>query len=123
MVRIRRFGIVRTANVVAAMYIAAILIVGIPVALIIALAGVNTQFGTAGGVFVIVSVLFFALLYAVVGWIATASGIALYNLVAGRVGGIEMELQNVTPPAPPPAWGPVGATPPAAGLHATSPGG
>jgi hypothetical protein len=45
-----------------------------------------------------------ALVYGLIGWVFTAVLCLLYNLVAGWVGGIEVEVDRVEPPAPPPAW-------------------
>ena len=36
-----------------------------------------------------------AVLYGVVGWILTAIGCAVYNLVAGWVGGIEVQVDQI----------------------------
>ena len=38
--------------------------------------------------------------YAVIGWIFTAIACALYNVVAGFVGGIEIQVESTTPGAP-----------------------
>jgi hypothetical protein len=55
----------------------------------------------AGGiVFAILAVLFYGLL----GWVFTAIACLIYNLVAGWVGGIEVEVDRPGPPAPPPTW-------------------
>jgi len=107
MVRIRRFGIVQTANTVAAIYAIVIAIVFLPIAAFVAVAGRGTGFGEAGAVAVLVGGLIIAVVYAVVIWIFTAIAAVLYNLVAGRVGGIEVQLETVAPPPPSVAasWG------------------
>jgi hypothetical protein len=38
--------------------------------------------------------------YTIFGWIFTAIACALYNGVAGRVGGIEIQIESTTPGAP-----------------------
>ena len=107
MVRIRRFGVVQTANVVAALYAVIIVIVTIPIAVFVAVAGRGSGFGDAGAVVVLVGGLAFAVFYAIVGWIIAALAAVLYNWVAGRLGGIQILLETVSPPAavPPPTWG------------------
>lgn len=114
MVRIRRFGVVQTANTVAALYAIIIAIVFLPIAAFVAVAGRGTGLGEAGAVAVLVGGLIVAIVYALVIWIFTALAAALYNGVAGKVGGIEIQLENVAPPAPPAAaWGQARPTPPA----------
>ncbi len=111
MVRIRRFGIIRTANMVAALYaLISIVIFGlifVPLALIgvSAMPGnMGTQFG-AGAVGVLIFGLIIVALYAIMGWIVTAIGCAIYNLVAGWVGGIEVQLESTTPMGGYPGYG------------------
>ena len=102
MVRIRRFGIIRTANMVAALYafIALIFFGFIAVFALLGFAigaGNNTSpastFGTG-----IVGILLFGLVviafYAIIGWIFTAIACAIYNLIAGWVGGVEIQLES-----------------------------
>ena len=108
MVRIRRFSVVKTATVVALMYMVIVAIFAIPFFLLFAIAGVSVNGGPtqatglfAGGIAVaLVAVLFYGLL----GWVFTAVACLIYNLVAGWVGGIEVEVDRPAPPPPPPAW-------------------
>ena len=108
MVRIRRFNVVKTATVVALMYMVIVAIFAIPFFLLFAIAGVSVNGGptestglVAGGiVFAVLAVLFYGLL----GWVFTAIACAIYNVVAGWVGGIEVEVDRPESPAPPPAW-------------------
>jgi hypothetical protein len=108
MVRIRRFNVVKTATVVALMYMVIVAIFAIPFFLLIAIAGVSVNGGptqstglVAGGiVFAILAVL----LYGLLGWVFTAIACLIYNLVAGWVGGIEVEVDRAAPPGPPPTW-------------------
>ena len=67
MFRIRRFGVMKTATVVAVLYM----------------------------IFV----------YGLFGWVFTAIALAIYNLAARWVGGIEVEVETVGPPPPVPTWG------------------
>ena len=108
MVRIRRFNVVKTATVVALMYMVIVAIFAIPFFLFVAVAGVSVNGGptqstgllTGGVVFALLAVL----LYGLLGWAFTAIACLIYNLVAGWVGGIEVEVERPEPPAPPPTW-------------------
>jgi hypothetical protein len=119
MVRIRRFGVIKTATVAALMYAVIILVstllIGLPIALLAGASVRGAGFGAgilAGGV---VGVLLFGLLgaviYAVIGWVMTAIACAVYNLVAGWVGGIEVQLESVAAPVTPQWGGPYGGYP------------
>ena len=125
MVRIRRFNIVKTATVVALIYVVIVAVFLIPFTLLVGIAGVSMNGGPEVGAGVVGILLFsvvIALVYGVVGWVVTAIGCAIYNLVAGWIGGIEVEVERVEPPPPPPAWmapgsgspGPPAAPPPSA---------
>jgi hypothetical protein len=84
--QIRRFGIGQTAKVVAALY-TLLGLVFVPVFLVAAMfSPKETGFGT--GLAVALPVL-----YGVMGFIFTAIACAIYNFVAGFVGGIEVELE------------------------------
>jgi hypothetical protein len=122
MVRLRRFGIVQTATSIAVMYAIVVFIFFAVLALITLIAGSTAradQLGgfAAGGIGLLVIGVLGALVYAALGWVFTAIACALYNLVAGWTGGIEMQyLQQVPPPAmpaPAPWTGPVPPAPPA----------
>ena len=108
MVRIRRFGVVSTANTIAAIY-AVIVLVFVVFFSLIALLGVavipkdsSAAAGAAGlGVVgILIGGLLFTVFYAVFGWIFTAIACVLYNVVAGRVGGIAIQVESTTPQAP-----------------------
>ena len=124
MVRLTRFGVVRTASVAALIYLILSAIVAIPVALIVSATPVTVtdQFGRT--VTMQLSPLFILLLplvYAAFGWIFTAVACLVYNLAASVTGGIEFEavpvaaappaLTTAPPMAPPPA-SPPSMTPP-----------
>ncbi len=86
MAQIRRFGIGQTAKVVAALY-TLLGLVFVPVFLVAAMfSPKETGFGT--GLAVALPVL-----YGMMGFIFTAIACAIYNFVAGFVGGIEVELE------------------------------
>ena len=108
MVRIRRFSVVKTATVVALMYTVIVAVFAIPFLLLFAVAGVSTNGGptqaVGNGFSLLIVAVVAALVYGLIGWIATAIVCLLYNFVAGLVGGIEVEVDRVGPPAPPPEW-------------------
>jgi glycopeptide antibiotics resistance protein len=100
MYRIRRFGVVSTANVFAILYALITLIFVIPFALILAAGPVTTTDAFGNRTQVGISPLFLLLipvLYGVLGWIFTAIFCLLYNLSSRFVGGIEVEVDG--PPA------------------------
>ncbi len=110
MFRIRRFGVVKTATVVAVIYMLIIAIIFVPiVALVLAF---GRDLAPGGAVAVIVGGLVVAIAYAVFGWIFTAIACAIYNLAAGWVGGIEIQLDRVEPAVAAPTWGPPTTLPP-----------
>ena len=131
MFRIRRFGVIRTANVVAFFYVVIIVVIFIPIGLIVSIAvpsggtldGVTGGLaGNAAGLGIVLFGLLIAVFYGVLGWIFTALACLLYNFAAGLIGGIEIQLEAVQPPppaqvwsgtAPPPAAPPPPAPPPA----------
>lgn len=85
--QIRRFGVGQTAKVVAVLY-ALMGLIFVPIILIASmLSPKKPEFGTGVA-------LALPIIYAVCGFIFTAIGCALYNFVAGLVGGIEVELDG-----------------------------
>jgi len=116
MVRIRRFGVIKTATVAAVMYAVIILVFtllfGLPVVLITGAAanGSGATAGILGGG--IAGVLFLgvfgAVAYGIGGWIITAIACLFYNLVAGWVGGVELQLESTAAPVAPQWGGPYG---------------
>jgi hypothetical protein len=112
MYRIQRFGVVRTATVVAVLYALIFGIILVPLVLLGALVGATSDQPFLGGVGLLVGlivVLFVAAFYAAVGWVFTALACLLYNLAARWVGGIEVAVQVVPPPpmpmVPSTGWG------------------
>jgi hypothetical protein len=106
MFRIRRFGVIRTSNVVAFFYLVIVAIIFVPIASIVALATpANQSIGGLGAVGVLFFGLLAAIFYGIFGWIFTALACLLYNFAAGMIGGIEIQLEAVQPPPPPPVWG------------------
>jgi hypothetical protein len=115
MFRIRRFNAVKTATVVALMYMLIIAIIVVPFLLLFAVAGVSVNGGPnqGGGVIAVLGIgVVLILSYGLLGWVFTAIACVLYNVVAGWVGGIEVQVEAVVPPAPPPVWMAPGSAPP-----------
>jgi hypothetical protein len=83
--RIRRFGIGQTAKVVGILY----LLVGLLLAPVFLLATILSSDQAGFGVAFAVGL---PVLYACAGFVGAAIGCAIYNLVAGWVGGIEIEF-------------------------------
>lgn len=85
--QIRRFGVGQTAKVVATLYVLMGLVF-VPIFLIAAkFSPKETGFGPGFA-------LALPIIYGVLGFIFTAIGCAIYNFVAGLVGGIEVELEG-----------------------------
>ena len=110
MYRIRRFGVVSTANVFAILYLLITLVFVIPFALILAAGPVTTTdaFGNTTSVNVSPLLLvFIPLIYGALGWVFTAIFCLIYNLASRFVGGIEVEVEGgptaATAPMQPPA--------------------
>lgn len=121
MYTIRRFAVMKTATVVAVMYMVIVAIFIIPFALLTVAVGRGDSAAT-GMVGILVFGLLAALLYGVVGWIITAIACAIYNLVAGWVGGIEVQVDQVMPPPVAQLWAPsapIDAPPPPSGPSAS----
>jgi hypothetical protein len=131
MVRIRRFGVIRTATVAAVMYLVVSAIFLIPIALVLLAVPPSTdQFGrTVSGAQTAIVFVILPLFYAAFGWIFTAIMCLVYNLAARWTGGIEFEAIAVAaappaaappPAAPPPTYQPpAGTTPPPGTPEAT----
>jgi hypothetical protein len=85
--QIRRFGVMQTAKVVGALY-ALLGLVFVPIVLVLSMLAPKEQ-GMGPGL-----ALALPILYGVFGFIFAALGCALYNLVAGLVGGVEVELSQ-----------------------------
>jgi hypothetical protein len=108
MQEIKSVGVFQNAKFAAVMYLAISAVIVVPVALI-AMAFAGNRASPFGLLIVLLPIL-----YAVIGFILTAIGCWVYNLIASMVGGIEVEIvakvepQMFPPPAPPlgPGFGP-----------------
>ena len=104
--RIKKMGILSVAKIYAAIMFVMSLLISIPYGLFImifALSGASSL-GRDGGGFllggggVVAGLLFMIgmpIMYGLIGFVAGAIGALLYNLFAGLVGGIEIEVENV----------------------------
>jgi hypothetical protein len=97
---VKRIGVGSLAKILAALYAAAGLIIGAIIALVslvtagATLAGSDQAMPRAfGALFGVGAVIFLPLLYGCIGAIAGAIGALVYNLVAGMVGGVELEVE------------------------------
>jgi hypothetical protein len=116
-VTIRRFDVIRVANIAAVLYALIFAVVGLlfflPFSLIAGIAGSRAGDGGMGiGLFgagvagALVFTLFGIVFYAIAGWIMTAIMVALYNVVAGRIGGIQADVEIQGPYGTPGYGGP-----------------
>jgi hypothetical protein len=95
--QLRSVGVLSVAKMMGAIY-GLMGLIFIPIFLIAAAAGMmgagdNKMAGAAAGVGMVVMALIMPIMYGVIGFIAGAIGAFLYNFLAGRLGGIEMNLQ------------------------------
>jgi hypothetical protein len=103
-VTIRRFDVIRAANIAAVLYAVIVAVVGLliflPFSLIAGVAGsragdsgVGVGLLGAGIAGALIFTLFGTVFYAITGWIMTAIMVALYNVVARRIGGIQADVE------------------------------
>jgi hypothetical protein len=85
--QIRRFGVGQTAKVVATLY-ALMGVVLVPIFLIAAMFSPKQTGFNPGFAFAL------PVMYGVVGYVFTAFSCAIYNFVAGLVGGVEIDLEG-----------------------------
>jgi hypothetical protein len=119
MYRIRRFGVVRTATVVAVAYAIAVAIVMVPIVLIVIATGTPREQGALAGIgvaFALFAALILLVIYPLLVWVFTAIACLAYNVAARWVGGIVVEVERPAgalpgaeppwqAPGPPPSWG------------------
>jgi hypothetical protein len=87
--RIRRFGVGQTAKVVGILY----LLIGLLLAPIFLFAATFAPEQSGFGIGLAIAI---PILYGCAGFVGAAIGCLIYNLVAGWVGGIEVELGDAT---------------------------
>lgn len=89
--KVKRIGVFQTSLIAAIIYFFLALIIVVPMMLIMGFAGGFSDIpGFAfGGVLMI----FMPILYAVIGFLMTALMCWMYNVIAKRIGGIEIEVE------------------------------
>ena len=110
--QIKRVGVFSYAKISAVVMAGIALVIGIPLGLIMMVIGAAalTQDGAAGGVGIGMGLAYMVILpiiYGLMGFIFGAVGALIYNVAAGFVGGIELELEStetVYAAPPPPQW-------------------
>jgi len=94
--RVRRFGVIQTANMAAMMYFVLTIIFLVPFFIFASMLpdmGDDTGMGTGMAWLSGAALFFVPPLYAAFGWVATAIACWFYNMIAGFVGGIALELE------------------------------
>lgn len=102
--RIRKMGVLSVAKLYAMMALILSLLISVPYGLIIMVFGV-AMLGTgekagfaAGGGSILIGLLVMIglpIFYSVVAFVSGAIGAFVYNLLAGMVGGVEIEVENI----------------------------
>jgi hypothetical protein len=90
--RVRRFGVIQTANMAAMMYFVMTIIFLVPFFMFASMLpdmGDDTGMAWLSGA----ALFFVPPLYAAFGWVATAIACWFYNIIAGFVGGIAVDLE------------------------------
>ncbi len=98
MQKLSRVGILSVAKVMAGMYAVVGLVIGVIVAIMAFLGMLVSPVSPGGGamifpIFGVLSIILFPIIYGILGFIGGAICAFLYNLVAGWIGGIEVELK------------------------------
>ena len=88
--QVTRVSVLQTSKIIAILYALFGLLL-VPVGCMVLALGAEDSTYTLLGVFYLLG----PVLYGVLGFVFTAIGIWIYNLVAGRIGGIEFELKEV----------------------------
>lgn len=111
--QVKRVGVFSFAKVQAVVLGGIMLIMAIPLGLMMMVVGTAmlSQSGTAGGVGIGIGLFYMVLLPimgAVMGFVGGALNALVYNIAAGFVGGMEVEMESAAPeygaPPPPQQW-------------------
>jgi hypothetical protein len=97
---LKRVGVLSLAKIEALIMAVFGLIIGLFYGLFLGALGAMMPAGRGGaamGGIGIMAIFIFPIIYAVIGFIAGALGAVIYNFASGFIGGIELELENVTP--------------------------
>lgn len=98
--RIRRIGILRTATVLAVVYVVASAVLLVPAALAGLVVIGDAPPGSLGSVEALLGAVIAPLFYGFVGWPITAFVCLVYNAVSRFLGGIEVEVEVEGPILP-----------------------
>ena len=90
MQRIKRFGVAQTAKIVAIIYFIMIAVLFLPFGLIAYALGLFRGIGPFEGIMFLIA----PILYGLVAFVATVIGCLVYNAIATRIGGIEIEIET-----------------------------
>jgi hypothetical protein len=93
---VKRVGPVSAAKISGTLYAILGLFAGAVFSLIAMVSGFSSQTDGAGGMGAVIgagSIIVFPILYGCIGFVVTLAFAALYNLLAGILGGIEVDLQ------------------------------
>jgi hypothetical protein len=113
---IKRLGVFSVAKIYSVVMAGIGLLVGIPLGLIMIIFGAaimssRSEGAMGGGVGIGMGIFYMVglpIMYAVFGFIGGAIGALIYNMAAGIIGGVELELENAEAgyaPPPQPQWG------------------
>lgn len=98
---LRRIGAFSCTKVSCILYLIIGLIIGAMFSIlsvaVSSLGGESEFSGALGLLFGVGAIIFFPIVYAIVGFIGGLIGAAVYNLVAGMVGGIEFDFETPAP--------------------------
>jgi hypothetical protein len=96
MVQIKRIGVKQTAKVLAVFYFLISLVFVLPMAVFTLFIGTlgGQKSGLSGATFGGLFLLLMPLVYAAIGFVMAAITAVIYNAIAKRVGGIEIELDS-----------------------------
>lgn len=91
--KVKKIGVLQTAKISAIIFFLISLVVFVPVMLIMVIIGAisgNTEIWTA-----ILPIIIMPILYPLIGFLMTALWCWLYNVIAKKIGGIEIEFEAV----------------------------
>jgi len=90
---VRRVSVISVANVYGLVMVCIGLIIGLVYAFLGCAIGAAADMGGVGFGFGLIGIIILPILYGIMGWVSGAIGAALYNLVAGWIGGVQIELE------------------------------
>lgn len=94
MIRVKKFGVLQTAKVVAIIYVLVSLVIFLPFAMVGSM--ISEEFFPEFADFGAVALLMIPIMYGIIGFVFTAIGCVVYNMIASFTGGIEIEMETAT---------------------------